>query len=151
MGESSRSKGGGARYASELSKMRAREGHYLHVLAERDDINYIQKNGRRKAFHIGSNSSCRQHIRGHYTLYKERCAKLGLKENHHAVPRDIVRAKEEAKKMKKDGQQTLDGVVQKASQPTEFSREGLLKAVAEFIVCDDQVGDMDCVSVRLGA
>jgi hypothetical protein len=109
-------------------------------MLERDDISYIQKNGKRKAFHVGSNSSCRQHIRGHYTLYKERCAELGLKESHHAIPRDIVKAGVEAKKRKRDGQQTLDGIIQKTSQLTEFSRKGLLKAVAEFIVCDDQVG-----------
>ncbi len=124
--------------------MHAREGHYLHVL-ERDDANYIQKHGQHKAFHVGSNSSCHQHIQGHYTLYKEHCAKLGLNKNHHALPRDIVRAKADAKKMKKRGQQTLDAIVQKASQPTEFSQEGLLKVVAEFIVCDDQVSNMDCV------
>jgi hypothetical protein len=112
----------------------------LHVL-ERDDKDYIRKNGRRKAFHIGSNSSCRQHIRGHYALYKERCAELNLKENHHAIPRDIVRAKAEERKQRKDGQQKLDGIVQKASQPAEFSREGILEAVAKFVVCDDQVGN----------
>lgn len=121
------------------SKTCAREGHHLHML-ERDDMNYIQKHGRRKAFHVGSNSSCCQHIRRHYKLYKEHCAELGLKENHHAIPRDIVKARVEAKKQKKDGQQKLDGIIQKASQPTEFSREGVLKAVAEFIICDDQVG-----------
>jgi hypothetical protein len=79
-------------------------------------------------------------IRGHYELYKERCAELGLKESHHAIPRDIVRAKLEEKKQKKDGQQKLDGIARKASQLVEFSREGVLKAVAEFIVCDNQVG-----------
>jgi len=78
---------------------------------KRDDKDYIQKNGRRKAFHIGSNSSCRQHIREHYILYKEHCAELGLKENHHAIPCNIVRAKAEERKQKKDGQQKLDGMV----------------------------------------
>jgi hypothetical protein len=55
----------------------------------------------------------------------------------YAIPLDIVRASVEARKHKKDGQQKLDGIVQKA---VKFSREGVLKAVAEFIVCDDQVG-----------
>jgi hypothetical protein len=123
--------------------------------AERNDTVYVRKQGRRKAFHVGSNSSCRQHIRGHYELYKERCAEMGLKENHHAIPREIVRAKAEEKKQKKDGQQKLDGIVRKASQPVEFSREGVLKAVAEFIVCDNQVGDVVvsimCATLQLNA
>jgi hypothetical protein len=68
-----------------------------------------------------------------------------LKENHHAIPREIVRANTEARKQKKEGQRKLDGFVrvQNASQHAEFSREGILKAVAEFIVCDDQVGDVN--------
>ena len=114
---------------------------------ERDDQDFIRKNSRHKAFHVGSNSSCCQHIRGHYTLYKECCAGLSLKENHHAIPRNIVRAKAEARKQQKSGQQTLDGIVQKASQPAEFSQEGILKAVAEFIVCNDQVSMDDLCAV----
>ncbi|KIK91932.1 hypothetical protein PAXRUDRAFT_126493, partial [Paxillus rubicundulus Ve08.2h10] len=51
-----------------------------------------------KAFHVGSNSSCRQHIRGHYDLYATRCADAGLREHHHAVPREIKRARVEGKK-----------------------------------------------------
>lgn len=46
-----------------------------------------------------------------------------------------------SKKQKKEGQQRLDGVFQKVSPPKEFAREGILKAVAEFVVCDDQVSD----------
>jgi hypothetical protein len=86
-------------------------------------------------FHVGSNSSCRQHIHGHYTLYQERCAALSLRENHHAVPRDIVKARV---KVEREGQQTLNGVVG-IKQPNAFTRDGVLKAVAEFVVCDDQV------------
>ncbi|KIJ59096.1 hypothetical protein HYDPIDRAFT_101309, partial [Hydnomerulius pinastri MD-312] len=51
---------------------------------------YIKRYGKRKAFHVSSNSSCRQHICSHYDLYKERCAEQNLQENHHAVPRDLV-------------------------------------------------------------
>jgi hypothetical protein len=72
-----------------------------------------------------------------------------LKEIHHAIPHDIVRANVEARKQKKDGQQKLDGIVQN-QKATEFTREGVLKAVAEFIVCDDQVGRLD-YCVRLSA
>jgi len=35
-------------------------------------------------------------------LYKEHCAKLGLKENYHAILCNIVRAKVEERKQKKD-------------------------------------------------
>ncbi|KAG1771364.1 hypothetical protein EV702DRAFT_934504, partial [Suillus placidus] len=58
---------------------------------------FVAENGRRKTFHVGSNSSCRQHIRGHYDVYKKKCAELGICENHHALPRALVQAQEEAK------------------------------------------------------
>jgi hypothetical protein len=73
---------------------------------------------------------------------------MGLKESHHAIPHNIVRAKLEERRMKKEGKQKLDGIVRKASQLVEFSREGVLKAVAEFIVCDNQVSDVDYVCDR---
>jgi hypothetical protein len=41
----------------------------------------------------------------------------------------------------KGQQQTLDGIVQKISRTREFSRKNVLHAVAEFVVCDDQVRD----------
>ncbi len=50
-------------------------------------------------------------------------------------------------KQKKGGQQNLDGIVQRVSQSAEFSWEGILKAVAEFIVCDNQVSDVNCMCV----
>ncbi|KAF9230185.1 hypothetical protein BU15DRAFT_57513 [Melanogaster broomeanus] len=37
----------------------------------REDNRFVAKNGKRKAFHVGGNSSCRQHIHGHYELYCE--------------------------------------------------------------------------------
>jgi hypothetical protein len=41
---------------------------------------------------------------------------------------------------KKRGAQTkLDGVFEKQKMPSEFSREGVLEAVARFVACDDQV------------
>ena len=63
-----------------------------------------------------------------------------MKESHHVIPRDIARAKLEEKKQKKDGQWKLDGIAWKASQLVEFLWEGVLKAVAEFIICNNQVG-----------
>jgi hypothetical protein len=100
----------------------------------------VKKNGERKAFHVGSNSSCRQHIRSHYELYRERCLKQEIQENHHSVPRAILKQRDAALKMK-GPQQNLDGIVQKQSRVKEFSRRNVLHAVAEFVVCDDQVRD----------
>jgi hypothetical protein len=114
---------------------------YLHC-ACRDDKDFVAKHGKRKAFHVGSNSSCRQHIRSHYEVYKSKCKELGLKENHHAIPRDIAKLQANRKKQGKDIQQDLGQMFQK-SQNKEYSREDVLRTVAEFVVCDDQVSDID--------
>ncbi|KAG1728189.1 uncharacterized protein EDB91DRAFT_1023096, partial [Suillus paluster] len=55
---------------------------------------FVAKNGKHKMFHVGSNSSCWQHIRSHYELYKSRCEELGLQEHHHAIPCDIVKRRQ---------------------------------------------------------
>ncbi|KIK78170.1 hypothetical protein PAXRUDRAFT_90381, partial [Paxillus rubicundulus Ve08.2h10] len=52
----------------------------------KEDNRFVAKNGKRKAFHVGGNSSCRQHIRGHYELYCEQCTEEKIEENHHAIP-----------------------------------------------------------------
>ncbi|KAH7903620.1 hypothetical protein BJ138DRAFT_982906, partial [Hygrophoropsis aurantiaca] len=62
---------------------------------------WIQENGIRKAFHLGGNSSCCQHVWSHYDIYRERCIEKCIWENHHAVPRPLVKQREEAKKAKK--------------------------------------------------
>lgn len=72
-------------------------------------------------------------------MYTQRCAEQDIVENHHAMPRELVA---ERKKKEKEKQVTLDGVFAKVPGPRAFSREGILKVVAEFIVCDDQVGLM---------
>ena len=92
--------------------------------------------GLRKAFFCGSNTSCRQHIRQHYPIYQQQCREQGLQENYQAVPPYILKEREEAKKPSK--QLKLDGVF-KGKRPTEFSKEGILEAVAKFVACDDQV------------
>lgn len=56
----------------------------------------------------------------------------------HAVPRDVLRARDEVKKEVKEGQKKLDGIFRKA-RPKEFARDSVLSAVAEFVVCDNQV------------
>lgn len=42
------------------------------------------------------------------------------------------------KKLEQIGQQTLDSMM-KVPQAKDFSRENVLKSVADFVVCDDQV------------
>ncbi|KIK80682.1 hypothetical protein PAXRUDRAFT_121219, partial [Paxillus rubicundulus Ve08.2h10] len=59
---------------------------------------YILKHGKQKAFHVGSNSSCCQHIWGHYNLYTTHCADAGLREHHHAVPCEIKSVRVEGEK-----------------------------------------------------
>jgi hypothetical protein len=93
--------------------------------------------GLRKAFFCGSNTSCRQHLRQHYTIYQQRCKEQGLTENQRAVPPQILKEREASKSPKKQGK--LDGIVIKEKRAAEFSREGILEAVAKLIACDDQV------------
>jgi galactitol-specific phosphotransferase system IIB component len=66
---------------------------------------------------------------------------LNIGENHHAIPRAFVQAAQEAKKQIKGGQKKLDIMFQGARIPQEFSKDEVLRAVAEFVVCDDQVSD----------
>jgi hypothetical protein len=108
-----------------------------HIPISRIDPNVVKTKGLRKAFFCGSNTSCRQHIRQHYTTYQERCKEQGINENYRAVPPQILREREAAKKPKK--QTNLDDVVIKEKRPAEFSRDKILEAVAKLITCDDQV------------
>jgi hypothetical protein len=100
----------------------------------------VKARGLRKAFFCGSNTSCRQHLRQHYEIYQKRCKEEGIPENYRAVPPHILKEREEAKKPKK--QTTLDGIVTKESRPAEFTRDGILDAVAKLIACDDQVSQI---------
>jgi hypothetical protein len=54
----------------------------------------VKKHGKRKAFHVGSNSSCRQHIRSHFEVYEARCKEEGIIVHHHAVPPAMARRNE---------------------------------------------------------
>ncbi|KAG1858009.1 hypothetical protein DFJ58DRAFT_658852, partial [Suillus subalutaceus] len=51
---------------------------------------FVKDNGKRKVFHLGSNSSCRQHICSHYKFYKARCRELKIRENHYAMPCEML-------------------------------------------------------------
>ena len=86
----------------------------------------------RKAFHKGSNSSNRFHIRQHYEVYKERCEKGKIQVHHWATPPNIVKAK-----AKEEGQLNLGFKVMIG--PREFTRAGTLHAVAELIATNNQV------------
>jgi hypothetical protein len=98
----------------------------------------------RKAFLRGSNSSCRQHLRQHYELYKEKCEAAGIPVNHWAIPREIWKAMEAEKEEEKRGrttkkkeQQTLD--FKSVTGPREFTRAGVLNAVTKLIATNNQV------------
>ncbi|KAG2143249.1 hypothetical protein BD769DRAFT_1348270, partial [Suillus cothurnatus] len=51
---------------------------------------FVKQNGKRKVFHLGSNSSCRQHIHGHYKFYQAKCKELGITEHHYAIPHELL-------------------------------------------------------------
>jgi hypothetical protein len=109
------------------------------VLHDRENSAFIKKSGKRKAFHVGGNSSCRQHIRQHYPIYQRRCKEANISEHHWAVPRHIWRERQ-ANLAKTRKQGTLDGIAVKLhGGPKLFTREGLRHAVCQFIACDDQV------------
>lgn len=97
----------------------------------------MKAKGLRKAFYCGSNTSCRHHIRQHYAIYQQRCKEQGLTESYRAVPPQILKEREDAKKPKK--QTNLDGIIIKESPPAEFTRDRILETVAKLIACDDQV------------
>jgi hypothetical protein len=108
----------------------------------RADNAFISGHGMRKAFHIGGNSSCRQHIRQHYEVYKTRCDAERITIHHWAIPRPVWKEMQMAKNERKAGrsqQGTLSDVFPKINAPKDFTREGVLHAVSKFIVCDDQV------------
>ena len=53
--------------------------------------------------------------------------------NHHVIPRGLVK-----KQAKRGTQHSLEDAFQKVVVK-EFSRDEVLKAIAEFVVCDNQV------------
>src|SRR6266436_3015376 len=102
-----------------------------HLQDCRANVAFVKENGKRRAFHAGGNSSCHAHIRKHYPLYKERCKDLDIPENHYALPRDLWKKMQEEKKNLKAKQQgNLDGTFKAIKGPVDFTREGVLHAVA---------------------
>ncbi|KAF8173117.1 hypothetical protein BJ912DRAFT_859601 [Pholiota molesta] len=108
------------------------------------DERFLKLHGKRKAFHLGGNSSCRLHLRQHYNLYKEKCDKAGIPINHWAIPREIWKVMEEEREAEKRGvltkkQQQQQLTFKKVTGPREFTRAGVLHAVASFIATNNQV------------
>src|SRR5271168_4985740 len=71
----------------------------------RNNDHLVKVHGMRKAFLRGSNSSCRQHLRQHYELYKEKCEAAGIPVNHWAIPRRYGRQWKQRKRKKSEGGQ----------------------------------------------
>ena len=134
----------GVTHASELRTNVLEMREYITYFLSRDDEAFVKAHGKRKAFHKGGNSSCRLHIHQHYDLYKEKCLKADIPENHWCLPRSIWKEKEQEKEAIKTGkmtekqaQQILD--FKAVTGPREFTREGVLHAVAKLIATNDQV------------
>ena len=63
-----------------------------------------------------------------------------ITKNEHVIPQDVLAAKKgQVKLVQCDTQTSLDGTFTKVAALRVFSREDMLKSIAEFIVCDDQV------------
>ncbi|KAH9000751.1 hypothetical protein EDB83DRAFT_2324577 [Lactarius deliciosus] len=79
---------------------------------------------KRKAFHMGSNSSCCVHIWQHYELYKQRCKDKNIPENHYAVPQVIWKELQELRanpKVMRQGK--LDGALGSMNSPSPRAQE----------------------------
>jgi hypothetical protein len=117
-----------------------------NLLRHRDDPAFVAKWGLRKVFHVGGNSSCRQHLRQHWILYEKTCKEKNIPVNHWAIPREVWREMEATKAAKKEGVSGNEGEqlklgFEKVIGPQEFTREGTLDAVAKLIVTNDQVSE----------
>jgi len=140
----SRTSGDGAIPASKsISHTELRRGQYLPA-PSRADERFVKLYGKRKAFHKGGNSSCRQHLRQHYNLYKEKCEKADIPLNHWAIPREIWKVMEENKDLERQGRLTKTKQQQMlnfktVTGPREFTRAGILHAVANLIATNNQV------------
>ena len=103
----------------------------------RADIKFTLKYGLRNAFKKGNNSSMlRYHCHLHFEIYRENCTKAGVEMHPRAVPDHILK---QVGKKTKGIQGTLDGQLLKM-RPREFTKAEILCCVAQFVVCDDQVG-----------
>jgi hypothetical protein len=116
----------------------------MHLPWIRGDESFIRAHGKRKAFHVGGNSSCRMHLRQHYQLYKSKCEEADIPINHWAIPRDIWKVMEEEKAAEKQGQRTKKQQQQllcfeTLTGPREFTRSAVLNAVTKLIATNNEV------------
>ncbi|KIK77283.1 hypothetical protein PAXRUDRAFT_167376, partial [Paxillus rubicundulus Ve08.2h10] len=97
------------KFVSTDGKVETKVGQWCTVCKE-DEV-FVAKNGKCKAFYLGGNSSCHQHICVQYDLYQERSVKQQIVENNHAVPLDIQEERQAVKQKGKGPQQTsLEGL-----------------------------------------
>jgi hypothetical protein len=136
MGSQNRWQAGGATCASEQKSLTLCVPELL-TNTDREDQDLIEKSGKCKAFHTGSNFLCHQHLHQHYEIYQKRCKEAKIEEHHWAIPRQMWQEVQE----KKGKQGKLDGIVVnlKLQVPQVFTCEGLCHAVSQFIACNDQV------------
>jgi len=105
------------------------KNHYDSQQA-RKDKSFITKHSKQKAFFKGSNSSVRHHLRAHFEVYKKGCLDAKVPLHHYAIPCKVWMAIMAPTEKGKKKQEMLDNVVRKGERPKEFSRDGVLCAVA---------------------
>ena len=98
------------------------------------------KYGHCKAYLTGHNLSCHCHIQLHYSTYKQKCKEAKVRIHHHAIPRDIWKQMISKNGKKAKVQEKLNESALKITGPEEFTKDGILHATTQFVVCDDQVG-----------
>lgn len=96
----------------------------------------------KQAFLTRGNSSCQQHIRQHYNVYKQKCLEQKIPENHWAIPWNIWNQMEAEKTNTRNKQTML--AFEKLKGPHEFTREGVLHAITQLIALNDQVHTICC-------
>jgi hypothetical protein len=97
----------------------------------------------RACFLRGSNSTCRGHIAGHhFKEYEKRCgaATPPIELNFRCIPEGVKKVRREAMQ---ESQRRL--TFMSVTVPEEFTRRGILEAIARYIACEDQV----CFGVQL--
>ena len=100
----------------------------------------VKKKGLQAAFITGGNSTCRYHVRKHYNVYSTKCKEAGIAEHHWAVDHNVWEAMQ-AKAAGKVGktQSKIDAMFGKGSLLKEFTRDSILYAIVQFVVCNNQV------------
>lgn len=127
----------GARYAGKSLSCISRKEKTHEQYRNSDNIVLTTRYGQKKAFKSNNTSSLRYHIRLHFKIYKARCEEAKIKMVDRAIPPELLDTTKPKVKVKT--QSTLDAALLNLTWPKEFSKAEVLRAVAEFVVCDDQV------------